>query len=32
LIKKVWQTLPYSHWNKLDNPIEYCKHTFGGPT
>ncbi len=32
LIKKVWQMLPYSHWNKLDNPIEYCKHTFGGPT
>ncbi len=31
LIKEVWQMLPYSHKNKLDNPIEYCKHTFGGP-
>jgi hypothetical protein len=32
LTKEVWQMLPYSHWNKLDNPIEYCKHTFGGPS
>jgi hypothetical protein len=32
LTKEVWQMLPYAHWNKLDNPIEYCKHTFGGPS